>query len=157
MVFTRDTRLADDMSPWMSHYTERVRAMRPVILLVCLGMMAWTAWALRRIKRLWAGIILSIPLLMSALCLTCYYYAFFFAVPALTTLVPALGPAYLALAAGSQVLASFHWIDDQYTAESYLYFVFGLCMLYSVSRPCVSRPIVSRPWLSRGRRERRTP
>jgi hypothetical protein len=135
MVFTRDTRLADDMSPWMSHYTERVNAMRPVIIAASLGIFAWTAWALRRIQRLWAGIILSIPLLMSVLCLTCYYYAFFFAVPALTTLVPALGPAYLALAAGSQVLTRFYWIDDQYTAESYLYFVFGLCMLYAVSRP----------------------
>lgn len=135
MVFTRDLRLADDMAPWMSHYTERVKAMRPVIVAVSLGTLAWTAWALRRIRRLWAGIVLSIPLLMSTLCLTCYYYAFFFAVPALTALVPALGPAYLALAAGSQVLARFYWIDDQYTAESYLYFAFGLCMLYSVSRP----------------------
>ena len=26
-------------------------------------------------------------------------------------------------------------IDDRYTAESYLYFVFGLCMLYAASRP----------------------
>lgn len=135
MAFTRDTRLADDMSAWMSHYTERVRTLRPVIILVSLGILAWTAWALRQIRRLWAGIILSIPLLMSVLCLTCYYYAFFFVVPALTTLVPALGPAYLALAAGSQVLTSFYWIDDRYTAESYLYFAFGLCMLYATSRP----------------------
>jgi hypothetical protein len=135
MVFTRDARLADDMSPWMAHYAERVKAMRPVIIAVSLGVFAWMAWALRRIKRIWVGIILSIPLLMSVLCLTCYYYAFFFAPAALTVLVPALGPAYLALAAGSQVLTRFYWIDDQYTAESYLFFVFGLCMLYAVSRP----------------------
>jgi uncharacterized protein YjeT (DUF2065 family) len=135
MVFTRDERLADDMSPWMGHYSERVKALRPVILVVSLGVFAWMAWALRRIKRLWVGIILSIPLLMSVLCLTCYYYAFFFAVPALTVLVPAIGPAYLAVAAGSQVLTRFYWIDDEYTAESYLFFVFGLCLLYAVSRP----------------------
>jgi hypothetical protein len=135
MVFTRDERLEDDMAPWMSHYTERVEAMRPVIIAVSLAVFAWMAWALRRIKRLWVGIILGIPLLMSVLCLTCYYYAFFFAVPALTVLVPAIGPAYLALAAGSQVLSRFYWIDDQYTAESYLFFVFGLCMLYALSRP----------------------
>jgi hypothetical protein len=135
MVFTRDSRLEDDMSPWMSHYSERVKAMRPVIIGVSLGVFAWMAWALRRIKRLWVGIILSIPLLMSVLCLTCYYYAFFFAPAALTVLLPALGPAYLALAAGSQVLTRFYWIDDQYTAESYLFFVFGLCMLYAASRP----------------------
>jgi hypothetical protein len=153
MVFTRDARLADDMSPWMSHYAERVKAMRPVIIGVSLGIFAWMAWALRRIQRLWAGIILSIPLLMSVLCLTCYYYAFFFAVPALTALVPALGPAYLALAAGSQVLTRFYWIDDQYTAESYLFFVFGLCMLYAVSRPFRPRVVVAiraaRAWRQR--------
>lgn len=135
MVFTRDERLEDDMAPWMSHYSERVKDMRPVLIAVSLAVFGWMAWALWRIKRLWVGIILSIPLLMSVLCLTCYYYAFFFTVPALTTLVPALGPAYLALAAGSQVLTRFYWIDDQYTAESYLFFVFGLCMLYAVSRP----------------------
>ena len=135
MVFTRDPRLADDMSPWMAHYAARVKAMRPLIIAVSLGVFAWTAWALRRIKRLWVGIILSIPLLTSVLCLTCYYYAFYFAPAALTVLVPAIGPAYLALAAGSQVLTRFYWIDDQYTAESYLFFVFGLCMLYAVSRP----------------------
>jgi hypothetical protein len=151
MVFTRDARLADDMSPWMAHYAERVKVMRPVIIAVSLGIFAWTAWALRRIKRLWAGIILSIPLLMSVLCLTCYYYAFFFAVPALTLLVPALGPAYLALAAGSQVLTRFYWIDDQYTAESYLFFVYGLCMLYAVSRPLSVRSALAQP--SRHRRD----
>jgi hypothetical protein len=135
MAFTRDVRLADDMAPWMSHYSERVKVMRPVIIAVSLAVFVWMAWALSQIKRLWVGIILSIPLLMSVLCLTCYYYAFFFAIAALTRLVPALGPAYLALAAGSQVLTRFYWIDDEYTAESYLFFVFGLCMLYSASRP----------------------
>lgn len=135
MVFTRDERLDDDMSPWMAHYAERVKAMRPVMLLISLGIFAWMAWALRRIKRLWVGILISVPLIMSALCLTCYYYAFFFPLAALTVLVPALAPAYLALAAGSQVLTLFYWIDDEYTAESYLFFAFGLCTLYSLSRP----------------------
>lgn len=92
MVFTRDERLDDDMAPWMSHYAERVQAMRPVIVAVSLCVFAWMAWALRRIKRLWVGIILGVPLIMSVLCLTCYYYAFFFPAAALTALVPALGP-----------------------------------------------------------------
>jgi hypothetical protein len=135
MVFTRDERLEDDMAPWMTHYSERVQALRPVIIAVSVGVFAWMAWALWRIKRLWVGIILSIPLLMSVLCLTCYYYAFFFPISALTALVPAIAPAYLAVAAGSQALTQFHWIDDQYAAESYLFYVFGLCMLYAVSRP----------------------
>lgn len=135
MAFTVDDRLDDDMSPWMSYYTERSRAMRPLMLAMSLGVFAWMAWALSRIKRLWIGIILSIPLLMSLLSLTCYYYAFFLAPAALTLLVPALGPAYVALAAGSLVLSRFYWIDDEYTAVSYLFYAFGLSMLYSVSRP----------------------
>ena len=49
---------------------------------------------------------------------------------------PALGPAYLALAGASQVLLGrFYWIDDKYTAESYLFFAFGLCVFYAYSRP----------------------
>lgn len=135
MVFTKDTRLDDEMSVWMSHYAGRVRAMRPVSVALSLGVFAWMAWALRRIKRLWAGMLLSIPLLMSVLCLTCYYYAFFFPLAALSVLVPEMAPAYLALAAGSQVLRRFYWIDDQYTAESYLFYAFGWCTLYAVSRP----------------------
>jgi hypothetical protein len=155
MAFTRDERLEDDMSPWMTHYTERVEAMRPVLLAVSLGVFAWMAWALGRIKRLWVGIILSIPLLMSILCLTCYYYAFFFAAAALAALVPAMAPAYLALAAGSQVLTQFYWIDDEYTAESYLFFVFGLCMLYAVSRPLCVASLKS--WWLRASRSRSAP
>jgi hypothetical protein len=150
MAFLKDTRLDDEMSVWMSHYAGRVRAMRPVIIAVSLGVFAWMGWALRRIKRLWAGILLSLPLLMSVLCLTCYYYAFFFPLAALSVLVPEIGPAYLALAAGSQVLTRFYWIDDQYTAESYLFYAFGLCTLYAMSRP-FSRARLKAWW--RGERE----
>jgi hypothetical protein len=135
MAFTVDDRLDDNMTRWMSYYAERSRAMRPVLLAISLGVLGWMAWALSRIKLLWIGMILSIPLLMSLLCLTCYYYAFFLAPAALTLLVPALGPAYVALAAGSLVLSRFYWIDDEYTAVSYLFYAFGLCMLYVTSRP----------------------
>jgi len=29
----------------------------------------------------------------------------------------------------------FYWIDDEYTAQSWLFFVLGLLMLYAYSRP----------------------
>jgi hypothetical protein len=32
------------------------------------------------------------------------------------------------------LLGRFFWIDDKYTAQSYLFFAFGLCMLYAYSR-----------------------
>jgi hypothetical protein len=77
-----------------------------------------------------------VPIIISLTNLTCYYFSVFLAVAALARPRPALMPAYLALAGASQVLLGrFYWIDDKYTAESYLFFAFGLCMLYAYSRP----------------------
>ena len=79
---------------------------------------------------------MSVPLIPSLSNLTCYYYSIFLAVAVLARQRPALAPAYLALAGASQVLLGrFYWIDDKYTAESYLFFAFGLCALYAYSRP----------------------
>jgi len=59
-----------------------------------------------------------------------------YAPAALAKVRPEIGPAYVALAGASQVLLwRFYWIDDKYTAESYLFFAFGLCALYAYSRP----------------------
>jgi hypothetical protein len=136
MIFTLDERLDDTVQQWKQGYTSRVKALQPLRLLVAVGVFAWLAWALRRTKLLWVGMALSVPLLMSVLSLTCYYYAFFVAPAVLVLLNPALGPAYLALAGASQILlARFYWIDDQYAAESWLFFAFSLSTLYALSRP----------------------
>ncbi|HEX7670632.1 MAG TPA: hypothetical protein VF395_13655, partial [Polyangiaceae bacterium] len=50
--------------------------------------------------------------------------------------VPALAPALLVTAGASQIiLRSFYFIDDQYTAESYLFYAMGLLVLFAFSRP----------------------
>jgi hypothetical protein len=60
----------------------------------------------------------------------------------LVALSPALGPAYLALAGASQVLATrFYWYDDRHAAFSLLFFAFTVCMLYALSRPLRLRRI----------------
>jgi hypothetical protein len=136
MVFSRDDRLDDPFELWKSGRTERKHALRPLFLAINAFMLAWLAWALHRSRLLWVGIAMTVPIIISLSNLTCYYYSIFLAAAVLVRIRPALGPAYLALAAASQVLLGrFYWIDDKYTAQSYLFFAFGLCMLYSYSRP----------------------
>ena len=136
MVFARDDRLDDPFEAWKSGRTERKHASRPVFLAINAALLGWLAWALHRTKLLWIGMALSVPLIISLTNLTCYYFSIFLAIAALLRPRPALGPAYLALAGASQVLLNrFYWIDDRYTAESYLFFAFGVSLLYAYSRP----------------------
>jgi hypothetical protein len=134
--FTTDDRFDDPVQPWKEAYTAHARARRPLLLLLSAIELAWMAWALHRTKLLWVGMALSLPLSFSLLNVACYYQCQFIIGAALVALSPALGPAYLALAAASQVLATrFYWIDDRFTALSLLFFAFTLCSLYAVSRP----------------------
>jgi len=136
MVFTRDDRLDDPFEAWKSGRTGRKEALRPIFLALNALMLAWLAWALHKTRLLWVGIAMSVPMIPSLSNLTCYYYSIFLAVAVLARQRPALAPAYLALAGASQVLLGrFYWIDDKYTAESYLFFAFGLCVFYAYSRP----------------------
>jgi hypothetical protein len=136
MVFSIDQRLDDPMQPWKEGYSARVGARRPLFIVINALVLAWVAWVLRRIRRLWVGMALGVPLVMSALNLTCYYYAFFIALAVVVRLNRALGPAYLALAGASQILlARFYWIDDRYVAQSLIFYAFALSTLYALSRP----------------------
>ena len=142
MQFTLDSRLDDDVQPWKEGYTSRKHARRPLQLTLAALVLGWTAWALSGIRRLWVGMALSLPLMLSLLNLTCYYYCFFVAGATLITLCPALGPAYLALAAASQVLATrFYWYDDQHVALSLLFYAFALSTLYALARPWSAHPL----------------
>lgn len=135
MVFMRDDRLDDPFEAWKSGRSERKRALRPVFLAVNLGLLAWAAWALHRTRLLWVGMALVVPLIPCLSNLTCYYYSIFLAVAVLHRVRPEIGPAYVAVAGASQVLLHrFFWIDDKYTAESYLFFAFGICVLFAYSR-----------------------
>ncbi len=136
MFFTVDERLPDAMQLWKDAYGANVRARRPLLVGISAIVLLWMAWALRRMRLLWVGMALSLPLLTCVLALTCYYYAVFIAPAALTLLSPALAPAYLALAGSSQVLSrTFYWIDDRYAAQSLLFLVLSLLMLVALSRP----------------------
>lgn len=135
MVFMRDDRLDDPFEAWKAGRSERKRALRPVFIAINLALLGWAAWALHRTRLLWVGMALMVPLIPCLTNLTCYYYSIFLGVAVLYKVRPELGPAYVAVAGASQVLLNrFYWIDDKYTAESYLFFAFGICVLYAYSR-----------------------
>ncbi len=148
MRFSRDDRESDPFKFWKEGRLERKAKWRPVIVVVWLLLAGWTVWALRKTKHFWLGLPLSLPLLGSLTSITCYYFAMFIAFAPLVRLRPSLGPAMLATAAASQVLlAHSHWIDDRFTALSWLFFAFSLLPLAAFSRP-LSRSAIRTWWRS---------
>jgi hypothetical protein len=136
MRFTRDDTLDDPFEGWKNGRNERFDATKPLFLGISAIVLGWIAWAVRRTKLLWVAIPLSVPLIVCLTNLTCYYYCMFIPIAMLTRVRPFLAPAFLATSGASQILLrSYYFIDDKYTAESYLFFVFGLCVLWAYSRP----------------------
>jgi hypothetical protein len=136
MRFTRDDHLDDPFQGWKDGRNDRFKRMKPVFLAIILAMSAWTAWAVRRTKLLWLPLAVSVPLTMAMTNLTCYYYCFFIAAAALCAVRPTFGPALLATSGASQILLlKYYFVDDKYTAQSYLFFVLCLVILYVYSRP----------------------
>ena len=136
MRFTRDSTLDDPFELWKQGRRDRFDHLKPVFFAMNAGVLLWMAWALRRTKSLWIAAGLAVPLVISLTNLTCYYYCMFLITIPLIAVMPSLAPALLVTAGASQiVLRSFYFIDDQYTAESYLFYAMGLLVLYAFSRP----------------------
>jgi hypothetical protein len=136
MHFTRDNHLDDPFQGWKDGRNERFQKMKPVFVVIVLGLFAWTVWALRRTKLLWVGLGLSLPLTMALTNLTCYYYSMFIAAAPLVALRPSFGPAYLATSGASQILLiKYYFVDDKYTAQSWLFALLCVVILYVYSRP----------------------
>jgi hypothetical protein len=136
MRFTRDSTLDDPFELWKQGRRDRFDHLKPVFFALSGAVFVWMAWALRRTKSLWVAAALSVPLVISLTNLTCYYYCMFLITIPLVVAAPGLAPALLATAGASQiVLRSFYFIDDQYTAMSYLFYAMGLLLLWAYSRP----------------------
>jgi len=139
MRFMRDDNMDDPFEGWKKHRIEMKHQRMPLFLAIIAGVALWTVWALRRTRLLWVAIPLSVPMLMCLTNLTCYYYSFFMTLAALITVRPQLGPAILATSGASTILlyspSGYYWVDDRYTAQSWLFFALALLALYAYSRP----------------------
>jgi hypothetical protein len=139
MRFTRDDNLDDPFEGWKRGRLRRFEKMKPVFYGV-IGLVAlWQMWALRRTKLLWVGMALTVPLVISLTNLTCYYYSLFMVAGALVLARPQLGPALLVTSGVSQIMLyapyGYYWVDDRFTAQSWLFYAMGILLLFAYSRP----------------------
>ncbi len=136
MRFTRDDNLEDPFQVWKAGRTERIHEHRFLYNGIRLLVLLWTVWALRRTKSLWVAIGMGVPLLQSVLNLTCYYFSFFLVVIPLMKARKPIGPIALLVSAASQIVyLRYYWVDDKFTAMSWLFYAFGLMVLFTYSRP----------------------
>ncbi|MBN2195010.1 MAG: hypothetical protein JW751_19490 [Polyangiaceae bacterium] len=136
MRFTRDDNLDDPFAGWKLGRIERFKQRQMWRWLIIGAAFAWTAWALRRTKQLWIAMPFGLTLTVLYVNLTCYYYSMFMIAVAIALVRPKFAPAYLAVSAASQMLLDrYYFVDDKYVAQTYLFIVLCVLMLYSYSRP----------------------
>jgi hypothetical protein len=136
MRFTRDDNLDDPFAGWKDGRTQRFAERKWVFRGIIVGLGLWTAWALRRTKLLWVALPLGLPLTMGLTNLTCYYYSMFIIAAALVAVRPQFGPAFLATSSVSQIVwDKYYFVDDKFTAMSYLFALICVLMLFTYSRP----------------------
>jgi hypothetical protein len=139
MRFTRDDNMDDPFAGWKQGRLDRYQMLKPVFFGIIGAVFLWTAWALRRTKLLWVGIAIGFPLVISIVDLTCYYYSMCMTAAALVVVRRQIGPPLLVTSGVSQILLyapnGYYWVDDRYTAQSYLFFAMGLLLLFIYSRP----------------------
>ncbi len=136
MRFTRDDNEEDPFKGWKQGRLDRHKVLKPVHYGIVAVLFGWMVWALRRTKLLWVGQALSAPLVMSLANLTCYYYSMFICCAAVALVRWQLGTVVLLCSGASQILLlNYYWVDDKFAAQAWLFFVFGLVLLWGYSRP----------------------
>jgi hypothetical protein len=139
MRFARDDNKDDAFQGWKQGRIDRFKQRKPVFFAIVLAVLAWTVWALRRTKLLWLGMALSLPLVMSLTNLTNYYYSMFMIGAVLVAARPQFGVPFLVVSGITKIFQyppnGFYWLDDRWTAESWLCFALCLMMLAVYSRP----------------------
>ncbi|MEO8900821.1 MAG: hypothetical protein ABI488_04175 [Polyangiaceae bacterium] len=139
MRFMRDDNMDDPFEGWKQGRIHNFHVMKPLFLLICAGVFAWTMWALRRTKLLWVGLAIGPCLVISFTNLTCYYYSLFLVIPAMAAVRRSLGPVIVVTSGVSVILkyapSGFYWVDDRFVAQAWLFYALSLMALYAYSRP----------------------
>lgn len=136
MRFTRDNSLDDPFKPWKDGRHERDKKTKPIRYGIALGLALWGLWAMRRTRLLWVGLPMGLTVVMCLTDLTCYYYSMFMIACVLSRIRPSIGPMMMVGSGASQLLLdSYFFVDDKYTAQSWLFFIIGALVIFGVSRP----------------------
>src|SRR5690606_2644852 len=143
----RNENLDDAFEEWKDGRNRRKHKMRFVRYGVFALVWLWIGWAVHRSRLLWIGPALSLPLVLCLWDLTCYYYSMYIAAAVLALPRRSIGVGLLATGAASVILlgrsigyagtnvSGFHFVDDNFAVQSYLFALFSLLMLWAYSRP----------------------
>ncbi len=136
MMVARNDTLDDPFEEWKTGRKQRAKDLRWLRYSIIVGMFLWIGWCLRRTKLLWVGVPLGLGLIPAITNMTCYYFCMYIIAAALAAKRPAVGAALLILSGASQIMHhSYHFYDDRFTADSWLFMVFSFVLLFAYSRP----------------------
>ena len=148
MEFVQDEKHLDPFDDWKRLRRERLRAFRPLYLLLLAGLAVVFVHVVRRTKSLVVAQALSLAVVISLVELTCYYYSMFILSAFLSRLRRGVEQWVLAVAGISQLLAInrylSHFYDDRYTSQAVLFSVFAfslLCAFWPKPKPPARAPV----------------
>jgi hypothetical protein len=133
MAFNWNPKALDPCLQWQELRRDRLHAMRPLHLVLVLGLGVAFAFVVRRVKSLWTAQVLALPVLIAVVELTDYYYSMFLLAALLSRHRRGVEQWVLCIAGISQLIAVNRFFssqyDDLYTALSVLYCVFAMSLL----------------------------
>jgi hypothetical protein len=133
MEFVRNEKHVDAFDDWKQMRTDRLKAFRPLQLVLLLGVGILFVKVVGRMKSLWMALALSLVVFVGVLEVTCYYYSIFILAAVLSRHRRDIEQWILCVAGISQLLAVNHYIsyyyDDRYTAQSVLFCLFAVTLL----------------------------
>lgn len=136
MKHTRNNKLMDPFINWKQMRRDRFESLKPVYYVVVAGIAVALAFALRRVKSLWIALALSAIVAACVVEATCYYYSFFLLAALLSKIRRGFEQLALFVAGLSQLVVNIpslsYYYDDRYTAQSVLFFVYGLAVVVSL-------------------------
>jgi len=138
MAFTWNPKAVDPCQRWADHRRERMHAMRPLHVVLLLGLGIGFVAVVRRVKSLWTAQALALPVVIAVVELTCYYYSMFLLAALLSRHRRGVEQWVLCIAGASQLVAVNRFFssyyDDLYTAESVLFCFFAVTLLVAYGR-----------------------
>jgi len=131
----QDSRDEDPWGKWKRAKVATFNRRFPLYLLFAAGFAALLFASLRKTEP-WVACAMGSMMIAVGVELTCYYYSMYIVAAVLVEQRKELAPVILAVSGASQILLlNYYWVDDKYTAQSWLFFAFSLLILYSYSRP----------------------
>jgi len=133
MAFNWNPKAVDPCQRWEELRRERLRAFRPLHIVLLAGLAVAFLAVVRRVKSLWTAQALALPFVISVVELTCYYYSMFLLAALLSRHRRGIEQWLLTVACISQLIAVNRffsaYLDDLYTAQSVLYCFFAASLL----------------------------